>query len=95
MPYFSYRLNRIAARSTTICFVLSSLLFLSRLTFTSSELSLFILFFCFVIIAMYAILIPTLIIHSLINYKDFEEHISTFTLIFLNISIGYLYIILN
>lgn len=92
IKYFTYRLNRNAIRLALFCFMFGSFILLIHLTEVSeSTLGIGILFTGLAII-LNSIMLLILVIHSLLNYKDFEEHISTLIILLLNIPIARLYV---
>ena len=91
VKYFTYRLNRNAIRLALYCFVFGSFILLIHLTeITEFTLGIGLLFTGLAIITN-SIMLLILIIHSLFNYKDFEEHITTIIILLLNIPIAQLY----
>ena len=95
MTYFSYRLNRIAMRITLICFILSSMLFLTKLAFENEGLNALIIAFCIGFAIINFILLPALFTHAMVYYKDFEEHISTLVIVLLHLLISLFYLSLT
>lgn len=90
--FFTYRLNRIAVRIALASFSMGTLLFLIQLANLNPSID--ILGFSFILAAIFvnAIILIALVVHGLIHHKDFEEHISTITIVLLNIPITLLYI---
>lgn len=92
MKYFTYRINRNAVRLALYCFVFGSFILLIHLTkVTESTFGIGLIFTGLAIITNF-IMLMILMIHLLINYKDFEENISTIIILLLNIPIARLYL---
>lgn len=92
ITYFTYRLNRIAIRLAFGCFILGTfilLLHLAAIIESSAGIGL-----AFIILAIISNLILFIMVsvHSIINSKNFEEHISTLIILLLNIPIARLYL---
>ncbi|MBO0590334.1 hypothetical protein I2486_02845 [Cellulophaga sp. E16_2] len=89
MSYFTHKLNRIAVRITLYSFIFETVLFLVVLAVETIT-----------VVAIIPVLIAALlnliilivsILNTLVNYKDFEENISTLLMVLINIAIGLLY----
>ncbi|QXP57437.1 hypothetical protein H0I25_06520 [Cellulophaga sp. HaHa_2_95] len=90
MSYFTYKLNRIAVSISFYSFIIGTLLFLIKLAFDATVMVGFIFVLVAVVINM--ILFILLLLNALVNYRDFEENISTIILVILNIPIAFFYL---
>lgn len=89
---FKHRWNRVAVRIATGCFLLGTLLMLTALMATNELIITFGIVFLVLYIPITLIMLFILMIHTMANFKDLQEHVMTLIIVLMNFPIALLYI---
>lgn len=92
--FFKNRINRGALRIAFTSFLLGHLFFLQYLAFPVDGLFGLGLVFVVLFITIHVLLLATLFLNALINYRDYEENMTAFIVSFLNVPLAAFYITL-
>lgn len=92
IAFFKNRLNREAVRITVGCFLIGSALFLGCLSFPYDSLFGLGTAFAVVFTIIHLILLPSLFLNAMINYKDFVENLMACIITSTNVALAVLYL---
>ncbi|KGK30108.1 hypothetical protein EL45_11090 [Cellulophaga sp. E6(2014)] len=90
MSYFNLKINSSAVRITYYSFLINTIFFLINLAVDAILMLKIII--AVIIGLMNVILLITAFFNTLINYKYYEENISTLLIIIINLTIGIIYL---